>query len=807
MPTVSFTSSTIWTSPVTARITVRTWGAGGGGDKNGSNGGGGGGGGSFSEGYMDVVAGVDYQILIGSGGSPGNAGGETRVKLDPNWQGRDIPDTPVYAPGGNGASSEVGGSGGNGGFFLPSNITTHHAGGNGGTATTSRNVGGAGGGGGAGTSGSGKNGSPNSGSTGGAGGGSTSSYGGYGGNGGNNGYSGGYPGYYGGGGGGAGSGSTTVARYGRSGRAEITYPNLVDGSGASRCNAYTSGAGELAPVHLVDLPLTVAVSQEVTTQLNSLLQGSGSTLSQATTLSLSEKIVPASATSAGTSFASSVTELMKEVSGQSSAHAITSASAQAIRIRELDLQVIISAEITTEKASLHTGFGISSAVGQTLAAEEFIINSSSATLSEGLAQAVSELIKEVSGSAQGNSYAIAQPVITRQGSSHITGLAATSATHEYQGSVSIHPEFTISVQIDLAYQTGKLHQASSSVKGSSFTISSEELIKEAGGNALSAALTNAISELIKEVSGITSSQASASAYGVIVKEVELLLESAVTASVSFDLNGVQTASGKVLGKALVTGYPRDPIELDTTFHAQVSLSVEMVQSQVLEVGLELGISVNAEITTLLSSIKEIFPILENVVNTDVQLVKVVPHVLSLDFAVISTLQVSTVLNTTVFLYPQLSVQSHLQVDPLIFKTHLGSSISYIQSWVSALNNTLSNITVKSTGILSAQAAEQLQRPVIYIDSLVYFTQVVDFNTPQKPIDQLGSTMTESVFDYTLVDNIVEGETLFYIETTPFVSMCRVIESETYFAQKCYVVSDKRELLLSDEGHVLLAWEL
>lgn len=197
---------TQWTSPITGTARVRCWGAGAGGGVH-SSGEGGGGGGSYAEGDFPVIEKQAYDVVVGDGGGPGVAGGDTYFDDG----------SMLYAPGGQpglifGIGGGLGGPVGLGEITWP--------GGNGGNGSGGIGLrAGGGGGAGAGPAGSGSNGGNAAFDAPGAGGIGPGGNGGNGGGAANNGQSGTAPGGGGGGGGDSGGNAGT----GASGRVEIQY--------------------------------------------------------------------------------------------------------------------------------------------------------------------------------------------------------------------------------------------------------------------------------------------------------------------------------------------------------------------------------------------------------------------------------------------------------------------------------------------------------------------------------------------------------------------------------------------------------
>lgn len=137
----TFDSNGTYTVPAGVNsITVHAWGGGGGGGSRTTNGGGGGGGsGAYSYSEIAVTPGQTFTVTVGSGGSPGNNGSDTRVSISGT--------TYVLAKGGNGVSNNTttGGTGGlaaqgigdirtNGGNGSNAGSGTFGNGGNGGNA-------------------------------------------------------------------------------------------------------------------------------------------------------------------------------------------------------------------------------------------------------------------------------------------------------------------------------------------------------------------------------------------------------------------------------------------------------------------------------------------------------------------------------------------------------------------------------------------------------------------------------------------------------------------------------------------------
>jgi hypothetical protein len=134
----TFNSSGTYTINVgyTASITIEAWGAGGGGGTNGGQAKGGGGGGAYSSLTTNLTAGT-YTITVGTGGTPGVAGGASSF------------DALVIAAGG---GSTVDATGGIGGTVAASTGLIRFAGGTGGAGATTTGTRGGGGGGGSATS-------------------------------------------------------------------------------------------------------------------------------------------------------------------------------------------------------------------------------------------------------------------------------------------------------------------------------------------------------------------------------------------------------------------------------------------------------------------------------------------------------------------------------------------------------------------------------------------------------------------------------------------------------------------------------
>ncbi|PSK90054.1 beta strand repeat-containing protein [Taibaiella chishuiensis] len=224
--TRTFTSGGTFDVPTgVTSIKVEAWGAGGGGGNvNGRDGGGGGG--AYAVKTFTVTPGASYNVVIGTGGVPGNSGTSTTF-------GANV----VVAAGG--ASGQANRSGGQGGQASASTGDVTHSGGNGGSAGNNSTGGGGGGSaltsGNGGTGNPGANGSPNFGGSGGTGtgnggdGGSTNSF---------DADNGGNPG-----GGGGGGGTNTNSGNGARGEVRVTYtcPSAtIAYSGSPFCHNLTS---------------------------------------------------------------------------------------------------------------------------------------------------------------------------------------------------------------------------------------------------------------------------------------------------------------------------------------------------------------------------------------------------------------------------------------------------------------------------------------------------------------------------------------------------------------------------------------
>jgi alpha-tubulin suppressor-like RCC1 family protein len=206
----SLTSGTGWVAPTgVTSATIELWGGGGGGSIT-ANAEGGGGGSAYALKAITVVPGTTYAYSVGSGGSPGNDGGNT------TWQ-----TNVAVAEGGKGGSA-AGNTAGLGGATANSTGDTRFAGGNGanGQATTTGSRAGSGGGGSATASANGSTGTAGSSNTPGVGG-AGAGYGGNGGVSGSDGPDGAFPG--GGAGGGGNSGGN--GGYGGNGVIKIRYAN------------------------------------------------------------------------------------------------------------------------------------------------------------------------------------------------------------------------------------------------------------------------------------------------------------------------------------------------------------------------------------------------------------------------------------------------------------------------------------------------------------------------------------------------------------------------------------------------------
>ncbi|NJO70024.1 MAG: hypothetical protein HC830_12735, partial [Bacteroidetes bacterium] len=208
--TITFSSDGTFTAPPgVTEIKVECWGAGGAGGSRTTNGrAGGGGGGAYARSIVTVIPGNTYTIIVGTGGSNGNAGSVSSFNS-----------TTVVAAGGSGVSDNTL-SGATGGTLAASTGDIIYIGGNGGDGTTGPGSVSGGGGGGAGSNGAGGNastntaglGSTNNGGNGGAGRTNNGT-----GNGGNN---------YGGGGGGA-RGNGNDGGSGANGLVMVTLPAIV----------------------------------------------------------------------------------------------------------------------------------------------------------------------------------------------------------------------------------------------------------------------------------------------------------------------------------------------------------------------------------------------------------------------------------------------------------------------------------------------------------------------------------------------------------------------------------------------------
>ncbi|MDQ3094217.1 MAG: hypothetical protein M3Q70_03525 [bacterium] len=206
--TQTIPASTTWTAPAEAYyVTVESWGAGGGG-WSATSGVGGGGGGAYSVSTLRLIPGNNYTVTVGTGGTPGNPGGDTTF----------VGPTSVIAKGGSTGTLTTGGSGG---LAATGTGTTKFSGGTGGSKSTGNGRGGGGGGGSATTTAGGGDGGTGSSNTGGVAGVGQ----GNGGAGGNNGAVGGNGVVPGGGGGGGGNGAASGT--GASGQVVVTYTPAV----------------------------------------------------------------------------------------------------------------------------------------------------------------------------------------------------------------------------------------------------------------------------------------------------------------------------------------------------------------------------------------------------------------------------------------------------------------------------------------------------------------------------------------------------------------------------------------------------
>lgn len=152
--TQTITASTTWTAPADAYyVTVEVWGAGGGGGPA-TTGVGGGGGGAYSSSILRLTPGNNYTVTVGTGGTPGNAGGDT-IFVGP---------TSVVAKGGSAGTNTTGGAGG---LASGGTGTTKFSGGTGGNKSTGNGRGGGGGGGSATSTANGGNGGTGNSNTGG----------------------------------------------------------------------------------------------------------------------------------------------------------------------------------------------------------------------------------------------------------------------------------------------------------------------------------------------------------------------------------------------------------------------------------------------------------------------------------------------------------------------------------------------------------------------------------------------------------------------------------------------------------------
>jgi RHS repeat-associated protein len=210
-----------WTSPLTGTLTVQAWGSGGGGSgySTAPGGGYGGGGGGYAKETVSVIAGDNYSIVVGAGGSggtsqgaSGTAGGNSTFALG---------STTYLTAGGGGGGSNT--SDGAAGIYSGTGVTGYDGGTGGGPGTPTYNPGG-GGGGGAGSGGNGGGGGSGTSSSGGAGGSAGTPDGGTGGAGGNTGANG-SNGHTLGGGGGGGGNAAGKGGNGANGEVQISWGN------------------------------------------------------------------------------------------------------------------------------------------------------------------------------------------------------------------------------------------------------------------------------------------------------------------------------------------------------------------------------------------------------------------------------------------------------------------------------------------------------------------------------------------------------------------------------------------------------
>jgi cysteine-rich repeat protein len=200
-------ADTTWTVPAgVTHVTVEAWGAGGGGG-NGDGSRGGGGGGAYAKTDLTVTQGTQYTVKVGLGGSSGNNGVDSYLKINTT--------TKVLAKGGGAATDDNGKNGGTGGSKY-SCVGTAYSGGDGGDRGGNS---GGGGGGSASVTANGGDGAKGSGDNGGGAGGIGQGNGGNGGNKNAAGISGSAPG---GGGGGRGDNGGTSGS-GANGRIVITW--------------------------------------------------------------------------------------------------------------------------------------------------------------------------------------------------------------------------------------------------------------------------------------------------------------------------------------------------------------------------------------------------------------------------------------------------------------------------------------------------------------------------------------------------------------------------------------------------------
>ena len=346
--TQTFNSSGTYTVPagVTA-ITVRAWGGGGGGgiDPANTNGAGGGGGGAYASSVLyPVVAGNNFTITIGAGGTYGVAGGQTRFG------------TSVIAAGG--SSKNNGNTGALGGQASGCTGNIKYSGGNGGNGGTIAGNGGGGGGSSATSAGNGVNGVNFTGGTGGAGGIGTDGDGGNGGNNNSPGTAGTGPG--GGGGGRGDNGGNSSA--GAAGRVIVTYfPPTITSLGSTRgcVNSSliingTNLTGSAAAIVKIGGTAVASVTSNTGTQIIAII-GNGTTGTVSVTNSGGTATSTASFTVNPLPLAYSVTGTGSYCSGGSGLAVGLSGSSSGIRYQLYNGAAAVGAVVTGTGAALNFG--------------------------------------------------------------------------------------------------------------------------------------------------------------------------------------------------------------------------------------------------------------------------------------------------------------------------------------------------------------------------------------------------------------------------------------------------------------------